>query len=342
MTKVPATLLRGLFPHGGASSACGQVRAPCGLLQVARTPIRGGPHPRLSRRGRRGADEIVQLAVLFRALLCVAILTSSMWATAVAQPDRPLGERAMDVVHVLADEIGSRPAGTGAERRAATYLSDTLSEMGYAVRTLPFEYGVRSGSGTSQNVEARSNSEDPSLPLVIIGAHYDSVPAGPGANDNGSGTATMVEVARELAKLPVPNVAVRYVAFGAEEIGLLGSADYAQKLSSDDRRRLKVMLSIDMMAVGDRPAFGGSEPWLSEALARAASQGYRPAEASSSLRRMSDHASFMDLGVPALMFHWVDDPFYHTAFDVSDNVQPAAMDLMGAIAIELVRVAARG
>jgi aminopeptidase YwaD len=151
----------------------------------------------------------------------------------------------------------------------------------------------------------------------------------------------MIEVARQLVASPVPNVAVRYVAFGAEEIGLLGSADYARKLTSDDRRRLKVMLSIDMMSVGDQPAFGGSEPWLSEAMARAASQGYRPVDASNALQRMSDHASFIDLGVPALMFHWVDDPFYHTAFDVSDNVQPAAMDLMGAIAIELLRVAAR-
>ena len=56
---------------------------------------------------------------------------------------------------------------------------------------------------------------------------------------------------------------------------------------------------------------------------------------------MSDHASFLDAGLPAIMFHWVDDPYYHTALDISANVQPYSMDLMGAIAIGLVRVAAQ-
>lgn len=255
-------------------------------------------------------------------------------------PAPSLGERAMVVVRALADGIGSRPAGTAAERAAARYLAEELGSIGYAVEVVPFTYSSRAGSGTSQNVVARHPNEDPSLPLVIIGAHYDSVPFGPGANDNGSGTATMVEVARELAWSPVPNVAVRYVAFGAEEIGLLGSEAYARQLSREDRARLRVMISIDMMAVGEQPAFGGSEPWLSEALARAASQGYEPLNLSGFLRRLSDHASFLDAGLPAMMFHWVEDPYYHTRFDVSENVQPWSMDLMGAIAIELVRVAA--
>lgn len=253
-----------------------------------------------------------------------------------------LGERATLVVRVLAEDIGSRPAGTDAERQAADYLAQQFKEMGYAVETVPFEYTARSGSGTSQNVIAGDLEEDDgSLPLVVVGAHYDSVSMGPGANDNGSGTATMLEVARELGRRPVPNVAVRYVAFGAEEIGLLGSAHYVGSLTESDRRRLRVAMSIDMMAVGDNPAFGGSEPWVIEAMARAASQGYEPLNLSDSLRRISDHASFLDAGLPAILFHWVDDPFYHTAFDVADNVQFEPLELMGAIAIELIRVAAR-
>jgi len=150
----------------------------------------------------------------------------------------------------------------------------------------------------------------------------------------------MVEIARELMRSPVPNVAVRYVAFGAEEVGLHGSAEYVHQLSQADRGRLKVAISVDMMAVGDRPAFGGSQPWVADAMARAASQGYRPADLSSELRRLSDHASFLDAGLPAVMFHWVDDPFYHTRMDVSPNVQWWSLELMGAIAIELTRLAA--
>jgi aminopeptidase YwaD len=138
----------------------------------------------------------------------------------------------------------------------------------------------------------------------------------------------------------VPNVAVRYVAFGAEEIGLLGSKDFVRGLSTADRARLRLAISVDMMAVGDQPAFGGTESWVMEAMARAESQGYQPVDQSGRLRRMSDHASFLDVGLPAVLFHWVEDPFYHTALDVPENVQVASLELMGAITIELIRVAA--
>jgi hypothetical protein len=253
--------------------------------------------------------------------------------------ERSIGERAMDTVLVLADEIGSRPAGSENERRAAAYLAGEYRALGYQVQVTPFS--TSSGRGESQNVEVRSPNEDPNARLVIIGAHYDSVPMGPGANDNGSGTATILEVARELAATPIPGVAVRYISFGAEEVGLVGSRAYVNAMSTHDRQRVAVMMSVDMMAVGEQPAFGGSSDWVLQAMARAESQGYRPINQSDRLRRMSDHAPFIEAGMPGLMFHWVDDPFYHTALDIPANVQTAAMDLMGSIVIELVRVAAR-
>ena len=54
------------------------------------------------------------------------------------------------------------------------------------------------------------------------------------------------------------------------------------------------------------------------------------------------HAPFIEAGMPALMFHWVEDPFYHTALDLPANLRHDALDLMGAIAIQLVRAAASG
>jgi hypothetical protein len=253
--------------------------------------------------------------------------------------ERSIGERAMDTIHVLADDIGSRPAGSESERRAAAYLADEYRALSYQVQVTPFS--TSSGRGESQNVEARSPNEDPNARLVIIGAHYDSVPQGPGANDNASGTSTILEVARDLAASPVPGVAVRYVSFGAEEIGLVGSRAYVNTMSAQDRQRVALMMSVDMMSVGDQPAFGGSPDWVFQAMSRAESQGYRPINQSDRLRRMSDHAPFMEAGMPGLMFHWVDDPFYHTALDLPANVQSSAIDLMGAIVIEMVRVAAR-
>ncbi|MEA2638760.1 MAG: hypothetical protein QOF51_154 [Chloroflexota bacterium] len=274
-----------------------------------------------------------------RALAPVQVAASVQTSAQENQPadPAPFAERALAVDRMLAETIGIRPAGSDAERRAAAYLSDELSGMGYAVDVAPFPFSARGNSGTSQNVVAMRPDEDPTRPLVIVGAHYDSVPQGPGANDNGSGTSTMIEVARELSWNPVPGVDVRYVAFGAEEIGLLGSADYVRRLSATDRDRLKVMMSLDMLSVGDNPAFAGTEPWVSLAMTYAASQGYEPLDLTRPLRGLSDHASFINAGLPAVMFYWSDDPEYHTIFDVWQRVQPWSMDLMGSIAIQLVR-----
>ncbi len=250
--------------------------------------------------------------------------------------NRSLGERALDVNRVLAVDIGSRPAGSAAEREAASYLAQQFTEMGYAVEVVPFE--LRSGA-TSQNVVAQSKSEDPNLPIVIVGGHYDTVPAGPGANDNGSGTAATVEVARQLSWFPVPNVNVRYVAFGAEEIGLLGSAAYVRTLSASDRSRVRLAMSLDMLAVGEEPEFAGTEPWVRAAMAFAASQGYSPRDATAEHRGLSDHQSFLDAGIPAVLFHASPDPAYHTARDVIERIQPIFLDLMGNIAINLIRIA---
>jgi hypothetical protein len=285
--------------------------------------------------------EVAGVQALAQPELVTPVFPSLQEQAADLQPQSTFAERAMRIVRALAYDVGIRPAGTDAERQAAAFLAEEFRAMGYTVQAPEFRFSSRSGSGVSQNVVASDPNEDPNLPLVIIGGHYDSVPMGPGANDNASGTGVTVEVARDLMQHPVPGVAVRFIAFGAEEVGLLGSAEYVRTLSAADRQRTRVMMSLDMLAVGDQPAFGGSDPYLSEALARAASQGYRPAELSNYLRRMSDHASFLDVGIPAIMFHWVDDPNYHTRFDVPEYVQPYSLELMGAIAVELVRVAAR-
>ena len=98
-------------------------------------------------------------------------------------------------------------------------------------------------------------------------------------------------------------------------------------------------MSLDMLAVGDQPQFAGVDPWLSEAMARAASQGYSPRDATAELRGLSDHQSFADAGIPTLLLHAEEDNAYHTARDVIERVQPEYMDLMGNIAIGLIRVA---
>ncbi|MFI6816192.1 M28 family metallopeptidase [Nonomuraea sp. NPDC050328] len=100
--------------------------------------------------------------------------------------------------------------------------------------------------GTSTNVIAETRFGDPRN-VVMVGAHLDSVPEGPGINDNGSGTAAILETALQLRHIPV-RYKVRFGFWGAEEIGLLGSEQYVRGLSQAEQDRIRVYLNFDMVA----------------------------------------------------------------------------------------------
>jgi Zn-dependent M28 family amino/carboxypeptidase len=84
---------------------------------------------------------------------------------------------------------------------------------------------------------------------VVVGAHLDSVPEGPGINDNGSGSATVLEIAEEMSELGVePRNRVRFAFWGAEELGLFGSKYYVARLDEPQLGDLAVYLNFDMIA----------------------------------------------------------------------------------------------
>ena len=82
--------------------------------------------------------------------------------------------------------------------------------------------------------------------VVMAGAHLDSVQAGPGINDNGSGSAALLEVAEQLGKLHPQNT-LRFAWWGAEEAGLIGSTQYVDSLSDDELARIALYLNFDMV-----------------------------------------------------------------------------------------------
>ena len=87
--------------------------------------------------------------------------------------------------------------------------------------------------------------------VVVVGGHLDSVPEGPGINDDGSGVAQLLAMAEELAKPRYDRRLqhqIRFMFFGAEEDGLIGSRDYAARLSADEVAKIDVMLDYDMLA----------------------------------------------------------------------------------------------
>ena len=100
---------------------------------------------------------------------------------------------------------------------------------------------------TTRNVIAETPTGDPNR-VIVVGAHLDSVPAGPGINDNGSGTAAILEIAEVFAaQARVPRNKLRFMWYGAEEFGLVGSTFYVNSLNQAERNKIELMLNFDMV-----------------------------------------------------------------------------------------------
>ncbi|GIF03296.1 M28 family metallopeptidase [Actinoplanes siamensis] len=148
--------------------------------------------------------------------------------------------------------------------------------------------------------------------VLVVGAHLDSVVAGPGINDNGSGTATNLEIAVQLAKLKVkPRQKVRFAFWGAEESGLLGSEHYVANLSDAELAKIFANLNFDMVGSpnyvrfvydGDGSDTGASGPAGSEQIEGLfteyfADQGL--ATDPTAFDGRSDYGPFIEVGIPA-------------------------------------------
>lgn len=171
--------------------------------------------------------------------------------------------------------------------------------------------------------------------LVIIGAHIDSVSVGQGANDNASGVAVVAELSRAVLGQDYP-FEVRFVAFGAEEVGLVGSAQYVARMPETERARATAMINLDMVGVGTQWRFGGSPDLVNLALAAARDLGETGGRMGSGLNTASDHASFLDAGVPSVFVHRFDDPNYHTARDLADVVDATNLETAGHIVLTVL------
>ena len=200
------------------------------------------------------------------------------------------------------------------------------------------EVRMESGFRDSQNVVGRPQDGECRL---IVGGHYDSVPAGPGANDNASGAATVVEIARVLAADGEFDD-VCFLLFGAEELGLIGSARFVESLTPAEEQTLEAMLNFDMVGVGTQWLLSGS-PGMTDLAAVEADERGLDYVVESSLPVGSDHASFSNAGIPAVFLHRFsvvvsDDPNYHTAEDRAEHVQPTRMAEVADLGLAVIDV----
>ena len=185
----------------------------------------------------------------------------------------------------------------------------------------------------SQNVIAEIPGSDGRV--VVMGGHYDTVPGVPGANDNGSGIASIVTVAEEIVDSDYP-FTVRFIAFGAEEHGLYGSEHYVQSLSEAERTSIVAMLNYDALAGSDILGVTGDSELQTTAVELAGQAGI-------DLRRRllprnwgSDHMSFIDAGIPAVFFMDNDFSRIHTPQDKLEFINKDLMGQSAAIGLALL------
>ncbi|MFC5835963.1 M28 family metallopeptidase, partial [Nonomuraea insulae] len=138
---------------------------------------------------------------------------------------------------------GTRAHGRPGYLASANYVRSQLDAVGFTTTLQSFTYN----GATGYNVIADWPGGDPN-DILMIGAHLDSVTAGPGINDNGSGSAANLETALEVARQSLQPVKhLRFAWWGAEELGLRGSQFYVSNLPAAERARVKGYLNFDMV-----------------------------------------------------------------------------------------------
>ncbi|MFO7612103.1 MAG: M28 family metallopeptidase [Clostridia bacterium] len=162
---------------------------------------------------------------------------------------------------------------------------------------------------------------------VIVGAHYDGVDT-PAANDNASGIAAIIEMARALSdqRIPLP-YDVMFIAFGAEEIGLVGSTTFVNRMRIDEKDSVLAMLNLDMVGVGNSFELytvdeGSSIRFRDMAKETLNQMGYAPLILTTD---RSDHAPFAFAGIQAVFIQAGPYDAYHTDFDTLSVIQPEVL-----------------
>jgi hypothetical protein len=252
------------------------------------------------------------------------------------------GARAVVAVEAVASRRGVPSATLAVPGIQIPAVVASLRALGGAGDGDPASVAVRATMrrATTENVIAQTpggNADE----VVMAGGHLDSVAGGPGIDDNGSGAASLIELAEAIGPNP-PGGRVRVAFWAAEELGLIGSRHYVSALDEGERRRIRAYVNLDMVGSpnavpavyvdGDREL----EQVLADAV-RAKLGGIRAGAA-------SDHAAFQAAGIPVSGLYTgatelgpgrrPRDPCYHLACDTIRNVDRVVL-------LEMARAAAR-
>ncbi|WP_207312234.1 proprotein convertase P-domain-containing protein [Lentzea alba] len=234
---------------------------------------------------------------------------------------------------------GNRRSTSAGYRASVAYVKDKLTAAGYAVTEQACTSGCTTGAGPNVIAEWPGGNANN---VYMFGGHLDGVSAGPGINDNGSGSAALLETALVLARTnPAMVNKVRFAWWTDEEQGLNGSRFYVSQLPATERQKIKTYHNFDMIASVNGGYFINNINSTQSAHMKAYwdSLNLSPEENTEG-RNRSDDASFTNAGIPASGYamgasarktaaqatKWggtsgsAFDPCYHSACDTTANI----------------------
>ncbi|WP_083410288.1 M28 family metallopeptidase [Mycolicibacterium rutilum] len=289
-----------------------------------------------------------------------------------SEKEKAAADRGAVALIVANNEDNDEMGGTLGENTAVRIPVISVNKAdGERLRAEPGDTAIKLNAGVrtekARNVIAQTKTGD-THNVVMAGAHLDSVPEGPGINDNGSGVAAILETALQLGASPEVNYAVRFGFWGAEEVGLYGSNNYVQSLDTEGLKDISLYLNYDMVASpnpgyftydGDQslpPDRNGvvrripeGSAGVERTLAAYLDAAGKPAQ-DTTFDGRSDYDGFTLAGIPAGgTFAGADsdmtseeadrwggragephDPNYHKASDTVDNIDRTALGIHGA------------
>lgn len=303
------------------------------------------------------------------ATLGVSARPASVGATVAAKIER---QKLMDSVHALPTK---RSARSDAEHLEGLYktqelIQARLKELGLVPALLEVDFMGSEHDPKKPlynmvvELPGKAPKEGEAREVVVVGAHFDAVPAAPGADDNATGVAALLELARVL-KDEARERAVRLCFFNLEEQGMVGSSIYAHDIAPrlrEGKEKIVLMLSLDMLGYysteqGSQKTFipeatGFKSPKEGDFIAVVTTLRHRPA-CQDFVKRMrlaepeakvvsvdflpaladllrSDHAPFLGMGIPAMLVTDTADyrnPHYHKPSDTVDTLDPERFTL---------------
>lgn len=300
--------------------------------------------------GEHGAVRRPWFPARFSSLLtaCLAlVLAGALPSSALAQP-KPAGidsAKAWDHLRALVS-IGPKVSGTPGNTRAREYILKTLKGLGIDTTEQTFEASTPLGRVSMTNVIATLPGTGPGR--IAIASHFDTKLFREfrfiGANDGGSSTALLLELARVLKDRP-RKATIELIFFDGEEAvvewgptdGTYGSRHYVDAArKAGTLQSLRALILLDM--VGDRDlAFrkeAGSTPWLTDIVWSAARRaGHQAHFLDESTLIEDDHVPFLRAGVPAVDLIDLDYPAWHTASDTLDQVSARSLQVTGEVVL---------